>query len=111
MIGRALQVCVALIALVLLAPLLLLSIVLIKVFDGPGPVFRQQECVTSSGRRFRAWQFGSVTCHGMRDEPVGANEDASSRPVARWLCRNGFQELPKLFNVVVGDIDLRDLGG
>ena len=96
--------------LALLVPLFGLIAALIKVLGGPGPVFSRQEQISPSGRSFLAWRFRSVPYPGQRDTSLAWNtEEPLPTPLGVWLRRFNLDELPKLINVVLGDIGLQDI--
>ncbi len=92
--------------LVLLAPLLALLGLLVKAEDG-GPVLFKQERVGYRGRRFRIWKFRTMvpdaeTC-GL---PLTVGRDPRVTRIGAWMRRLKLDELPQLFNVLVGDMSL-----
>jgi len=104
--------------LVLLSPLFLLIALLIKLEDD-GPVFFVQTRVGKNGRHFRMWKFrsmygnaeqrlknllaGNQHSHGgtfkMRNDPRLTR-------VGRLLRRSSMDELPQVFNVLIGQMSL-----
>jgi exopolysaccharide biosynthesis polyprenyl glycosylphosphotransferase len=109
---------VALVGVVVLAPLLLTLAVLVR-RDSPGPALFQQERVGRDGRTFRMLKFRSmsVTAESDRTGLAASNEfdggvlfkiqqDPRVTSVGRWLRRYSLDELPQLWNVVRGDMSL-----
>jgi exopolysaccharide biosynthesis polyprenyl glycosylphosphotransferase len=104
-------------ALLLLAPLLAVVAVAIRIDDN-GPVFFRQTRVGLDGRTFRLWKFRSmvVDAEKRKAELVTSNEgagvlfkmrnDPRVTKVGIWLRRWSLDELPQLFNVLVGDMSL-----
>jgi lipopolysaccharide/colanic/teichoic acid biosynthesis glycosyltransferase len=91
---------------VLLAPLLALLALLVKAEDG-GPVLFKQERVGYRGRRFRIWKFRTmVPDAGARGLPLTVGRDPRVTRIGAWLRRLKLDELPQLFNVLVGDMSL-----
>lgn len=91
---------------VLLAPLLALLALLVKVEDG-GPAFFRHQRVGYRGRLFRVWKFRTMVpdaeAHGL---PLTVARDARVTRIGAWLRRLKLDELPQLFNVLVGDMSL-----
>ncbi|WP_421742085.1 sugar transferase [Cellulomonas sp.] len=108
----------AVITLVLL-PVLAVVAILIRV-TSPGPVLYRQERIGKDGRRFRIFKFRSmVSGADSRLEEVLAEQGIDSvgmfyKPkndprvtrVGRVLRRTSIDELPQLFNVLLGDMAL-----
>lgn len=114
---RALDIAVAVLALVLLSPLLLLTAVMV-VFDSRGPALYRQERVGRSGRRFEMVKFRSMhdNAHDERAHVEAANEasgpvfkmrnDPRVTRVGRIIRRLSIDELPQFWNVLKGDMSL-----
>ena len=91
---------------VVLAPWLGLLALLIKAEDG-GPVFFRQERVGHRGRVFRMWKFRTMVVDAAaRGLPLTVGQDPRVTRVGAWLRRLKLDELPQLFNVLVGDMTL-----
>ena len=103
---RALDIVIALTALVVLAPLLLLISFAIK-FDSPGPViFRQRRCGFDN-REFIMLKFRTMTAQEDDGAIVQATPaDDRVTQVGRVLRRTSFDELPQLINVIRGEMSL-----
>jgi exopolysaccharide biosynthesis polyprenyl glycosylphosphotransferase len=121
MAKRALDVTAALGALFVVSPLLLVIAAAIKL-DSPGPVFFRQRRVGRGDRRFQVVKFrtmredaeqrkrelahlslhGGGTANGM----FKIAEDPRVTRVGRILRRHSLDELPQLFNVLLGDMSL-----
>lgn len=93
----------ALLGLLVLSPLLLVTALLIHILMPHEPVFFCQERVGKDGRLFRIVKFRT-----MKDEaagsPVTVAGDARVTPPGAWLRRYKLDELPELWNVLVGDM-------
>jgi exopolysaccharide biosynthesis polyprenyl glycosylphosphotransferase len=116
-VKRALDVAVAAACLVLLAPLFLVIALAIKL-SSPGPVFFLQERYGWRRRRFRMWKFRSMVRDAPRlmaaletqneaDGPIfKITNDPRVTRIGRWLRRTSLDELPQLWNVLLGDMSL-----
>ena len=118
---RAIDVAGSLFALVILSPLFLLVALFIKAVS-PGPVFFRQERVGYLGRLFTIWKFRTmhvnadtaVHKHYLRDlinnektmTKLDNGRDKRIIPFAGILRASGIDELPQLFNVLLGDMSL-----
>lgn len=105
-VKRALDLGLAGVLAILLAPLMLGVALAIKLADG-GPVLYGQTRVGLSGRRFNLWKFRTMVPDADR---LGGYQtvkgDARITPVGRWLRRASIDELPQLVNVLIGDMSL-----
>ena len=74
----------------------------------PGPVFYRQERMGLDGRPFSVYKFRSMLEDAERDTgPVWTRKDDPRRtPVGRVLRRFSLDELPQLWNVMLGDMSL-----
>ena len=103
---RAMDIVVAAVALVLLAPLLAGIVIAIKL-DGPGPVIFCQERVGRNFRRFWIYKFRSMVCDAAaKGPPITTDGDPRITRLGRWLRRTKLDELPQLWNVLRGDMSL-----
>lgn len=104
-------------ALVLAAPLMLVVAVAIKI-SSRGPVFYRQVRPGLHGKPFMIWKFRSmvVDADAVRPQLAESNdgskhlfkirEDPRVTPVGRIIRRTSIDELPQLYNVIVGDMSL-----
>jgi lipopolysaccharide/colanic/teichoic acid biosynthesis glycosyltransferase len=100
----------ALVMLVLLSPLLAVLAVWVLIDDGR-PVLFVQRRVGRRGRVFPMLKFRSMVnnavelAQGITDDPHGVvRNDPRITPSGRFLRRSGLDELPQLFNVLVGQM-------
>lgn len=91
---------------VLLAPLLTLLAILVKIEDR-GTIFFRQERVGYRGRQFRIWKFRTMVPDAeTRGLPLTVWRDPRVTRIGARLRRLKLDELPQLFNVLVGDMSL-----
>ena len=107
MLKRTFDIAFGAAGLILSAPLWLLIAAAVKLHDG-GPVFYGQPRVGEGGRLFHAWKFRSMVVDAeARSGPVQATEnDPRVTPVGRWLRATAMDELPQLWNILVGDMSV-----
>jgi lipopolysaccharide/colanic/teichoic acid biosynthesis glycosyltransferase len=105
MTKRLFDVVLSAIGLIASAPLWALIAAAIKLEDG-GPVFYPQERVGLEGRVFTALKFRSmVTDAESRSGPLQAGRnDARITRIGRLLRGTAMDELPQLWNILVGDM-------
>jgi lipopolysaccharide/colanic/teichoic acid biosynthesis glycosyltransferase len=89
------------------APLMLLCALAVKL-DSPGAVFYRQERVGRTGRLFMLTKFRTMRADAERDGvPVWAQaDDDRVTRVGRLLRKTRMDELPQVFNVLLGDMSL-----
>jgi exopolysaccharide biosynthesis polyprenyl glycosylphosphotransferase len=117
---RALDLSLALVGLILCAPFFAFAAARIKL-ESPGPVFFRQERMGSGGQTFRIFKFRSMSTDAeeRKDEVSNLNmhqeegprmfkapQDPRVTSFGRFMRRWSLDELPQLFNVVVGDMSL-----
>jgi len=92
--------------LVLLSPLLL-GIALWIRLDSPGPALYRQERVGRFGRRFRIHKFRTMSQAGSNSAmQITVGADPRITPAGKVLRRIKLDELPQLWDVLVGDMSL-----
>jgi exopolysaccharide biosynthesis polyprenyl glycosylphosphotransferase len=104
LVKRGMDVGVALLGLVLLGTLLPFVALAVSV-DSPGPVFYSQRRVGRGGRVFRAHKFRSMVPDAEHGGVLWAEQnDRRVTRVGRVLRRTHIDELPQLWNVLVGEM-------
>jgi FlaA1/EpsC-like NDP-sugar epimerase/lipopolysaccharide/colanic/teichoic acid biosynthesis glycosyltransferase len=104
-IPRLLEIVLALIGLILSAPLLALAVVAIALSSRGPAIFRQQR-IGYRGRRFTLYKLRTMRATPELSLQVTAADDSRILPVGRWLRRAKLDELPELWNVLKGDMSL-----
>jgi lipopolysaccharide/colanic/teichoic acid biosynthesis glycosyltransferase len=120
---RALNVAVAAIGLVLAAPVMLGVAVAVKL-SSPGPIFYRQRrvglCTRSThggnhrrkidlgGKPFTIYKFRTmrVSKPGQESQVWAASNDPRITPIGGFLRRTRLDELPQLWNVLLGDMNI-----
>ncbi|WP_392887534.1 undecaprenyl-phosphate glucose phosphotransferase [Pseudomonas migulae] len=97
----------AFLILVFATPFLLAVAIAIKL-DSPGPIFFRQERMGWSGESFRIWKFRSMVTHQPADGVVkqAQKNDPRVTRVGAFIRRTSLDELPQLFNVLMGEMSL-----
>ncbi len=103
---RAVDLIIAVVALVLLAPLLAGIAAAILLRDGRPVIFRQVR-VGQFGRPFRIWKFRTMVNGAQsRGGSLTVGVDPRITPIGHWLRRHRLDELPQLVNVLRGEMTL-----
>jgi len=104
---RAFDFTFAAIGLVLLSPVLLLIAIAVRL-DSPGPALYGQERVGLSGQRFKMYKFRTMQADAEREgTAVWAKPgDPRRTRLGSILRRTSLDELPQLWNVLVGHMSL-----
>ena len=118
MLKRLFDVALSGLALIALSPLFLVLAVWIKL-DSPGPVIYRQIRVGRFGRHFRFYKFRTmrVDADRIKRELLARNQPADGvifkmkrdprvTRIGRYLRKFSIDELPQLFNVLLGDMSL-----
>jgi exopolysaccharide biosynthesis polyprenyl glycosylphosphotransferase len=114
---RAVDLAVATVGLVMLTPLFLGLALAVVLTDGR-PVFFRQERVGLSGRRFSVVKFRTMVrdaetrladltaANEIRGHAFKLDHDPRVTRFGNWLRQSSLDELPQLWNVLVGDMSL-----
>ena len=78
---RAIEILIAVVALVLVSPVLMLAALLVWIVDG-GPVFHAQERVGFQGKPFRMWKIRSMKKNA--DEMLHEHLSTNAAAAAEW---------------------------
>src|SRR5262249_49734547 len=105
-VKRGMDVVLSLLAIVVLSPLLLVIAVLVRL-TSPGPVLYRQERCGLNGEPIFMLKFRTMRADA---EKGGAGWTTKDDPRRTWLGgflrRTSLDELPQLFNVLLGDMSL-----
>ncbi|HIG91679.1 MAG TPA: sugar transferase [Methylococcaceae bacterium] len=115
---RSFDVFVAVVALLILSPFLLIVVCCIFI-NSPGAIFYCQKRVGVNGRIFNFWKFRSmvVNAEQQKDDLISdrgvvdsvrfkMKEDPRITRVGRFIRKYSIDELPQLWNVIKGDMSL-----
>ena len=104
-LNRTFSVLFAFIALLIAAPMMLITAVLIRL-DSEGPAILRQIRVGENGRHFTLYKFRSMRLGAERAETLtpATQDDPRCTRVGKWIRRCRLDELPQLFNILKGDM-------
>lgn len=114
---RLMDICVATMALLALAPMLLVLAMIVKA-DSTGPVLFRQERIGKRGTTFKMLKFRSMVVNAeerlaeltAQDEGAGVlfklRNDPRVTKCGRWMRKYSLDELPQFWNVLTGSMSL-----
>ena len=114
---RTLDIVGAAILLVILAPFFAVLAMLIR-HDSPGPIFFHQERIGLHGRPFQVVKFRTMVVDAearladlrhlneIEGHAFKMSNDPRITGIGRWLRRTSLDELPQVWNVLVGEMSL-----
>ncbi|MDO4715524.1 MAG: sugar transferase [Bacteroidales bacterium] len=102
---RLFDLILSILLLFLFAPILAVCYIAIKCEDGGNPIFKQER-IGLGGHPFYIYKFRSMRIDAEADGPQLCNTkgDARLTHVGNFLRRLHLDELPQLFNVLIGDM-------
>lgn len=104
---RAVDICGALVGIVLFSPIMLVVAILIKL-TSPGPIIFKQERVGLHNKPFMMYKFRSMVQQTEADEKKGWTVPGDPRVtrVGRFIRKTSIDEFPQFFNVLAGQMSL-----
>lgn len=104
-IKRFFDIVFALIALIVLSPILI-PIIILLLLTGEHEVFFRQERVGYQTKIFRIWKFATMLKNSpnMGHGDVTVRKDPRITPIGRFLRISKLNELPQLINILTGDM-------
>lgn len=106
-IKRILDIIIAVVALVILSPVFIVTIIVLAL-TGEHEIFYPQKRVGYKQKEFKMWKFATMV---KNSEKIG-NKDMTLRndprvtKVGRILRKTKINELPQIFNVITGDMSI-----
>jgi sugar transferase (PEP-CTERM system associated) len=104
-VKRLVDIAVAFVGLVLALPILAVLAIAVKL-SSPGPVFYRQARVGQQGRIFHVYKLRSMRADA--EAGTGAvwarRNDDRVTPIGRWMRRTRLDEIPQLWNVLLGNM-------
>ena len=104
---RAVDICGALVGIILFSPIMLVVAILIKL-TSPGPIIFKQERVGLHNKPFMMYKFRSMVQQTEADEKKGWTVPGDPRVtrVGRFIRKTSIDEFPQFFNVLAGQMSL-----
>ena len=107
LIKRIMDLGGALAAIVLFSPVMLFSVIMIKI-TSPGPLIYKQERVGLHNRNFMMYKFRSMDVQPPEEEKKAwtVKDDPRVTNFGKFMRKTSIDELPQLFNVLRGEMSL-----
>jgi lipopolysaccharide/colanic/teichoic acid biosynthesis glycosyltransferase len=104
---RLFDVSFSILALITLSPILIIVSILLK-FTGEGEIFFLQQRVGMNGRMFKLYKFATMLKNSpnMGTGTVTMKDDTRILPLGKFLRKSKINELPQLFNILIGDMSI-----
>ncbi len=107
-IKRTFDICSSLLGIIVLSPIMLVTALAIKLYDG-GPAIYKQTRLTLNGKEFKIWKFRSMRVDAEKDGVArlsSGDKDERITPIGRFVRKCRLDELPQLFNILHGDMSV-----
>lgn len=104
-IKRLIDIVCALLLIIIASPIMLVTAIAIKVYDG-GPVLYKQVRCTRDQQEFYIMKFRSMRVDAEKDgvARLAAKNDSRITPVGKFIRAVRIDELPQLFNILKGEM-------
>ncbi len=104
-IKRLIDIVLSLLLIVLSSPVMLITAIIIKLYDG-GPVLYKQVRCTQNRREFKIMKFRSMRVDAEKDgvARLASKNDSRITPIGKFIRSCRIDELPQLFNILAGDM-------
>ncbi|WP_111558367.1 sugar transferase [Paracoccus sediminilitoris] len=100
---RMFDICFALLLLVPLSVVMLVVAIILLILQGR-PIFYAAHRMKTPDRPFTQWKFRTMLCEEGDFGATGAHKSWRITPMGRFLRRSRIDELPQLFNILLGDM-------
>jgi lipopolysaccharide/colanic/teichoic acid biosynthesis glycosyltransferase len=96
---------ISIFGLIILSPILIVVSILLK-REAPGSVFYHADRLGRHGVPFKMIKFRTMREDTNNESRITANDDNRITPLGRWLRDTKLNELPQLWNVLIGQMSL-----
>ena len=105
LIKRIIDIVCSLILMVIASPIMLITAIIIKLYDG-GPVLYKQVRCTKNEREFYILKFRSMRVDAEKDgvARLAAKNDSRITPIGKFIRAVRIDELPQLINILKGEM-------
>jgi len=105
LIKRVIDIVCSLILLVIASPIMLVTAIIIKLYDGGPALYKQVRC-TKNGKEFYILKFRSMRVDAEKDgvARLAAKNDSRITPIGKFIRAVRIDELPQLINILKGEM-------
>lgn len=100
---RLFDLVLSILGILFLLPFFIIVSVLIKL-DSPGNIIFKQIRVTKNGRKFKIFKFRTMRTDTEKHGQITIGNDNRITSIGKFLRKTKLDELPQLFNIVMGDM-------
>lgn len=105
-VKRAIDIVCSGLGLIVLSPVLLITALCIKLYDG-GPVFYKQVRLTKGHKEFEIYKFRSMIVNAEKNGArLASQNDNRITPIGKVIRATRIDELPQLINILKGDMTI-----
>ena len=106
-VKRTIDLVISILGIVITSPIMLITAIAIKLFDR-GPVLFKQVRTTRGGKDFKIWKFRSMIVNAEKESGavLASVNDSRITPIGKIIRRYRIDELPQLFNILLGDMSV-----
>lgn len=105
-VKRTMDIVCSLVGIIVLSPFMIIAALIIKLYD-KGTVFYTQERLTRDGKKFEIIKFRSMRTDSEADGArLAMKDDDRITPFGRFMRATHFDEIPQLFNILMGDMSI-----
>ena len=107
LLKRIVDIIGSIIGIIISSPIMLVAAIAVKL-SSPGPIIFKQERVGLHGQSFMMYKFRTMQLQSEKAEKKGwtTKDDPRVTGVGRFLRSHSIDELPQLFNILIGDMSL-----
>lgn len=106
-IKRLGDIVVSLIGIIVTSPIMLITAITIRLYDGGPALYKQTRC-TIGGKEFEILKFRSMITDAEKDGKarLATENDNRITPIGKFIRATRIDELPQLINILMGDMSL-----
>ena len=104
-IKRIMDVVLSLIAIVIASPVIAVTAIAVKLYDGGNPFYHQTR-LTKDGKKFEVIKFRTMIQDAEKDGVARLAKENDDRitPIGKFMRKVRLDEIPQLFNILKGDM-------